>query len=771
VSQTSRSNVRTQDLGNRRLWIGGPLTGFYGQVAWRALGRTVIRLTQSHTDMTRMNQNTATVTTLNTANDVRNGVKLRYLLATGQIERAADGGASGGGPIAGGNVNWENVDSFMGWGSYENTRFHRYTMTADSVWSPAFSTQIAAGYVDGRTMNYSQGTATFVAPNVAANPTGTWGSSVADTNLGGPVREKAFRFSGVLTGDLFHGRARSQTAFGADHITLRRVSVHHIPVRADDNFSPIINPSPTAANNGYTRVPRQYWSVANGPVKYGAWDREAQNVVINGLNYTYRQGNEPNPALVSPENPLGLTGRGGGATNHFKTVAKGAYVANFINWLDGRLTTLAGARMGEVLDTRLNSIGGGSRAQIASTKATSFNAGANFATWDWLRPYIAVSDSHSPPANLNPDPIGENATNSRGLGTEVGFKFFNREKTLSGSLALFRANSESEQYVINGALAEDINPTGLNGTHIARGNWISVDRTSRGVQLAVTASPNDAWRLRLSASHFNSTIWTDKSYAQLYNDQFHANASGQVTYQNGTVVYVNPAPANPVTAENAVATSTTPNAAPLTIAMMNDPASRYFANPDPFSAQINASSVAATVLRHVDPAHGAILTGVTGLPISQLQIAPRPDAPPPGVIVVSRSGDLSTGNPRFSFNFTSMYTVRSGPLKGVRLGGTVAKSWKVTGYYYYENGISPVAERTMFYMSRPFRFDGILGYQRKLGRYGLSTQVNINNVFNAYDVIILPSATGGFGSARGVGLNATLNAEPRTYVWSATISF
>jgi hypothetical protein len=77
----------------------------------------------------------------------------------------------------------------------------------------------------------------------------------------------------------------------------------------------------------------------------------------------------------------------------------------------------------------------------------------------------------------------------------------------------------------------------------------------------------------------------------------------------------------------------------------------------------------------------------------------------------------------------------------------------------------------MFYMSRPFRFDGILGYQRKLGRYGLSTQVNINNVFNAYDVIILPSATGGFGSARGVGLNATLNAEPRTYVWSATISF
>lgn len=42
-------------------------------------------------------------------------------------------------------------------------------------------------------------------------------------------------------------------------------------------------------------------------------------------------------------------------------------------------------------------------------------------------------------------------------------------------------------------------------------------------------------------------------------------------------------------------------------------------------------------------------------------------APPPGVLVVSRAGDLATGNPKYSANFTSTYTFGSGWLKGVRL--------------------------------------------------------------------------------------------------------
>jgi outer membrane receptor protein involved in Fe transport len=107
----------------------------------------------------------------------------------------------------------------------------------------------------------------------------------------------------------------------------------------------------------------------------------------------------------------------------------------------------------------------------------------------------------------------------------------------------------------------------------------------------------------------------------------------------------------------------------------------------------------------------------------------------------------------------------------VRLGGTASKSWTVTSCRYYEGGVAACRPRLTFPMPRPVRFDAIVGYQRKLGRYSLSTQLNVNNLFNRYDVILLPSATTGFSGARGSGITATFNAEPRLAVWSVTVGF
>jgi outer membrane receptor protein involved in Fe transport len=74
-------------------------------------------------------------------------------------------------------------------------------------------------------------------------------------------------------------------------------------------------------------------------------------------------------------------------------------------------------------------------------------------------------------------------------------------------------------------------------------------------------------------------------------------------------------------------------------------------------------------------------------------------------------------------------------------------------------------------MPRPVRFDAILGYERKVGRYRLSTQLNVNNLFNRYDVVLLPSATTGFLGARGTGIGATFNTEPRLTTWSFSVGF
>jgi outer membrane receptor protein involved in Fe transport len=220
-----------------------------------------------------------------------------------------------------------------------------------------------------------------------------------------------------------------------------------------------------------------------------------------------------------------------------------------------------------------------------------------------------------------------------------------------------------------------------------------------------------------------------------------------------------------------VVASGTAGAVPLTIGMLNDPRGTYYANPVADSARIDGASGAAPALRTVDPVHGPILTGATGLPISQLQIAPNPAAPPPGVVVVSRQGDLATGNPRASFNFTSIYDFSEGLLKGLRLGGTVSKSWDMISYYYYEGSTASLANRSTFKLPTFLRVDGILGYEFKLGRYRLMTQLNVTNLFNRYEVVFLPSVTTGYSGARGTGIDARFNTEPRTYVMSATLHF
>jgi outer membrane receptor protein involved in Fe transport len=762
-----RLSATRQQLGNRRVFIDGELDGLYGQVAWRPWAHTTVRFSEGYTNYRRLYQNLTTLTALSTANDARNGLSLRYLLATNQIAAAANGGPSGAGVIGNGKLTWDNVDSTAGRALSDYTRAHSHGLTVDTVWSPNFSTQLAAGYANNRASRYSNGLAQFVAPNVAANPTGTWAVAPNAVDIVGHTRARAFRVSGVLTNGLFGGRARSQTAFGADYSGSVFNRVFRGYARADAEGRPIVNPSPTAANNGFTLLGRVYTALPDGPIRdVNPFEPGAKFITVDGVRYTEVGTNEPVPALVSADNPLGLTGRGVNGRNNNDTAIRGVYAANFTTWLDGKLTTLAGLRAGGVRAVRddFNNAARPSVRNVADSQAVSFNVGANLEVRDWLRPYVSYSDSLSPPVSVQTDPYGVAQGNSRGTGGEVGVKFSNSAKTVSGSVAYFAAESPREPHAIVGALTGLINPDGLNGEFRNPGSAITVARKSRGVQVAATALLRGNWRLRLSAAHFDSVVGTDKSYAQLYNDQFHANGQGQVTYRDGTPVHVS-------TTATQVQPAGAAGAVPLTIAMMNTPGNRYYANPAAETARINPNSGAATILRTVDPVRGPILTGATGLPISALQIAPLADAPPIGTVVVSKAGDLAAGNPKYSANLTSLYTVSSGPLRGVKFGGTVSKAWTVTSYRYYEGGAAAGKPRLTFFMPRPVRFDAILGYERKIGRHSVSTQLNVNNLFNRYDVVLLPSVTTGYSGARGTGIGATFTAEPRLAVWSVTLGF
>jgi hypothetical protein len=106
----------------------------------------------------------------------------------------------------------------------------------------------------------------------------------------------------------------------------------------------------------------------------------------------------------------------------------------------------------------------------------------------------------------------------------------------------------------------------------------------------------------------------------------------------------------------------------------------------------------------------------------------------------------------------------------VSIGGTVSVGWKYRQYYFYPNGLSDPnnSPREMYYWPTQTRFDGLIGYHRKLG-HGLdfSTQLNVGNMFNQYHVLILPNAITGWSGIK----DATFDQQPRTYVWSSTVAF
>ena len=758
-----------QDFGSRRVLIGGPMQGEYVQVAIKPFKNTTVRLTVDDQMFNRINATSGlmTFTALSTSNDARNGQYLHYLLATNQMTAAANGAPSGAGPITG--VNWDNIDSLAGGFGGEFRGHHQYMATVDTRLTSTITTQVSAGYRRDTDEKVGNSITSFNAPNVAANPTGTFAiglQSSAESALWEPSRQKVARIS-VLSDNMIFG-VHSQSIFGADTTRSDGTVNSSYYVLADQNNNAVMSGS-TAAN-GYQIMPTIYWSVANGPVQQPYFKPLNPIVSYNGLTYVRTFVNGTNPALISASNPEGLTGNGTGDFRHTSDIQSGMYAANFSEFFKGNLNTLLGFRVGKQYDRSAVEASLPSPPSVLSesiSKFTSYNAGLNFKIHGDLRGYVEASSDSIPAGNSSVDPYGNPMKIAHGLGEEAGLKYSLPQYGMSGSLAVFHASSKNETLSFTSTIGRDINPSGLNGVYNNGTNLVNVDRNTEGLQLALTASPGN-WRLRFSAAMIKATIGSDVSYKQLYNDQFYANSAGNVTYADGSLVYVAPT-YNSKAAVIAAPAATAPSGyVPLTIAMMNNSTSTYYANPAPVTSAIPSTSGVYRVLQSVDPTHGKILTGVTGLPISALQIAPNPTSPPPGVLVVTSAGDIVSGAPRFSMSTVGVYTVPSGALKGVRIGGTGTFAWKTSMYYYYSQGISNItAPRVMFYEPTQALFNGILGWEHKFRKVNFSTQVNISNVFNHYHVLILPSYVGGWAGPN----NATFDQQPRFYTWTNTVKF
>jgi outer membrane receptor protein involved in Fe transport len=774
----------------RRLFIGYETKGFYGQVALKldAL-RTVVRVQAQQTINERiLNTNQENIAFTSTATDPRHNFGLAYMLRNGLAGaiNPATGQPWPRGAIADGKLTWDNLNAWAGWTASEYVTNKTYAVLTETVWTKWLSTQFNVLYNDYLSDRANGGIANLSAPLLNGNPLNDWANGATLSDVEQPTRRWAARGAAMLTHSLFRDRVQSQTLLGYDIEWADSGPTDYGYFLADSNFNVVYDPR-VPTNLGRTPMPRIWWSVADGPQKKplprGGW--LSPRLTFAGQNYVRMANNPRDPSWVRPNNPLGLAQLAGlagvsGQNNdghNWENRTAGFYASNYTNWWGDRLATLVGVRSNENFKRTPNITATVAEPWAESTAGNrSYNLGLNARLTEALRPYYSFSSTYNIPLVNANDPLGNAPRTSSGTGHEFGLKFTSRDQRFSGSVQYFRTNSKDEMINAGSGVRDLINPTGLNGAHNgpagAKNQWTNLDRTTRGLEVILTASPTPNWRVRLAATTADGQNLSDKKYPLLWNDQFFLK-NGAVTYQNGAPFLVPVTPsvitANVANLNRQIDPATIQNQGewqPLTLAMMNDRAGPYWAQPADDNGRLQTSNV-RRVLQYFVGANGTALTGVTGLPVAQIPYAWSDPFGSKGETVVAKSGEYTVGYAQYRFVLTNNYTfTRDNFLKGFSIGGTVALGLKNRTFYYN----TPGGGRELFASPDTWQVNLVTSYRRKLGkRFLWTTQVNIDNAFNHYVLGTLPNNGSGFTVP--ANLAVTFYGQPRMYVWTNSISF
>jgi outer membrane receptor protein involved in Fe transport len=780
VSRTVRENLGSDDLGH------------YAALGWRFGKNTTLRVFHELTDA-RGNVNfTPVAADLNNfyylkdaaggivrdaaglpvvnAADPRRGQDVRYLALTGQLADLQ-------GVLWDGPVDYNHISSFGSWWSSERIRNDYSGLTIETKLPWGLAAQLTALYSE--TIDERATVGKNLVP--AAGLTGAGANPLAETavRLTPGLNYQGDRTRGVRLNLLHQARldlgwlhGESQTAFGWEwghqNPAFGSSGIDLLYYQADGNWNAVTDP---AIPVDYGRVPlgSLYFGVQHGIPREPLFRPATGRITVNGVNYVLQPRIRRDAAFVSATNPLGFVpnnptpGNPNGFAGNWNlggdTHSRLLSLANYTEWWDGRLTTLAGASVNR-FDT-LN-VGPNRVTRLAPQDYWGWQFGANYAVRPWLRVYAAASTAGQA-AGTTKDFYGEPLAVPKAVSPapEVGLKVRTPDDRFSLLLSYnLTTKVESEAHNPGLDYFNAVNPAGLNGRHNAGDQWINLDRRSASTELVLTARPVPEWRLRLSAAKLGGEITSTVSYAQLYNDQFRL-AAGTAVYADGTPVLVDPVTGAPVAT----------GGAPLTLALINDPASVLYAAPHADSGSITGPALRAALGAHaIALAHGgASATGVTGLPISALQYdwPGRGD----GVITVVRAGDLNTGINEYTFNFQSNYTFGSGRLKGFGLFTSVRAFARNRAYYTQvfpagATGSAVQADRQLYRLPGATIVDLNLSYRRTLrGGVEWSTQLNVNNVLDQSEVTVLPNP------ANAAQPRARLSAQPRQFIWTNTFRF
>lgn len=742
--------------------------GLYGQVAYRITPKITLRALGERNRNLAVFNDDPNFDAFLPAGDPRRGQNSRYLALTGQLSDLTN--------VTDGGLNYGNSASLFGWWQSEKI-VNDYTSAAlDAQLGAGFSLKITGVYSETKDRRSNAVNSKALLPaNTSGNPLGE--TAIRLTNAG--YNEQFDRTKGIQVTllhehdfKLWRLEGHSQTALGGE-LTRQGPSFGSSGwdvryYQADANWNPVINP---ALKQDYGRIPMpaQYWGVQHGIPLQPLFQPGAERVTVNGVNYVAQRRIASDPSRATADNPYGLipnnptssnpNGFSGNWNPGGNTHNQLIYFANVTDWFDGRLTTLVGASV-NTFDT----------VNVGPTRVTilprrnywGYTVGANygFKRVPGLRAYLTVSTAGLS-AGTTKDYYGNplKVPHAKSPLPEVGLKWASPKGRFSAQLAYdFTTEVTNETQNAGSDFFNAVNPNGVNGRFNGGDQWINLDREANAASLVVTANPTHNWRMRFSATHLDGKIKSTVQYAQLYNDEFYTKG-GTVTYADGTPLLVDP------TGGTGAKTSQ------LTLAMINDPSSPYYANPDPNSGSIRTTAL-RNALTDVDPAHGAAATGRTGLPISAIQYAFV--NPHDGLITVVKEGDKNTGLNEWSLNFQNHYSLESGPLRGLAMFFDVRATLRNRAYYTSRfptssTGNAFQAVRELFRMPDNVVCGLGLSYRHKLGGpfHGLtwSTQVNVRNLFDKSDVWIMPNP------ANAAQLRARLSSSPRSVVWTNTIDF
>ena len=470
---------------------------------------------------------------------------------------------------------------------------------------------------------------TLDAVGVSGNPYSTPAIALASPNLNyQSQRQKGSQVTLLATNDLFHGNAHSQTALNGyvNHIgpSFGSSGITYAYIQADANWNPVIGTS--TADYGHILMPTQWIPIVGGQIiKYPVFN-PAQNpnqarVTLNGVNYILQPRIMQSAAYKgfaipgNAANSYGLVPNG--SANLANTPAGGAFtfngsfnpgteehehylsLGNYTDWFGGKLSTLAGVSIDRAIT---QNTGQTAVTVLPWTTYKGYEVGAIYQLRPWVGFYATLGTAATPAGstnNLYGQPLS--TPDAKSPVPEIGLKMHSLDNAYAAQLAWDIATKDKgEIQSVDSSYQNAVNPNGINGRLGApaggaaeTNNFVNVDRTATSLEFTATANPSQIpnLRVRMNVTYLFARILDGVNYQQLYNDQFHANSAGQVTYADGQILYVNGTATTAGAA--AIVTSTTAGAVPLTLATLNNNTATnpYYVSPDPTSGSITNTAL------------------------------------------------------------------------------------------------------------------------------------------------------------------------------------